>query len=128
MAKPLLSKYEGLELSDDKSLQPLDVVRSGNQIRVILHSTGEIVGAIVLLPIAFCLPVPLGVHFALVASVLFVLVAELLNTAIEVVVDRISSERHALSKKAKDIGSAAVLLSLINAAIIWAWVCGRYLF
>ena len=46
MAKPLLSEYEGLELSDDKSLQPLDVVRSGNQIRVILHSTGEIVGAI----------------------------------------------------------------------------------
>jgi cation transporter-like permease len=46
MAKPLLGEYEGLELSDDKSLQPLDVVRSGNQIRVILHSTGEIVGAI----------------------------------------------------------------------------------
>lgn len=58
----------------------------------------------------------------LVGSLLLILIVEALNSAIETTVDRISLERHELSGKAKDMGSAAVLLSLINAAIIWLLV------
>ncbi len=56
----------------------------------------------------------------LVVSWMFVLIVELLNSAIEAVVDRIGTERHELSGAAKDMGSAAVHLSLVTAAIIWA--------
>ena len=55
----------------------------------------------------------------LVGSLLLVLIVELLNSAIEAAVDRISFENHRLAKRAKDIGSAAVMLSLVNAAVIW---------
>jgi diacylglycerol kinase (ATP) len=48
-----------------------------------------------------------------------VLITELINSAIETVVDKISLEWHPLSKRAKDIGSAAVLISLVNAAVLW---------
>ena len=66
---------------------------------------------------------PTGIAKALmVGSVLLVLVVELLNSAIEATVDRISLEDHPLAKRAKDIGSAAVMLSLINAAAIWGLV------
>jgi diacylglycerol kinase (ATP) len=58
----------------------------------------------------------------LVGSVLLVLVVELLNSAIEATVDRISLEDHRLAKRAKDIGSAAVLISLLNVAITWGLV------
>jgi len=58
----------------------------------------------------------------MIASVLLVLIVELLNSAVEVIVDRISMDPHPLAKRAKDIGSAAVLLSLINAAAVWALV------
>ncbi len=56
----------------------------------------------------------------LIASVVLVLIVELLNTAIEAAIDRIGHERHDLSRQAKDLGSAAVLLSLMLAAGIWA--------
>ena len=55
----------------------------------------------------------------MIASVILVLIVELLNSAIEAVVDRISLDRHHLSKRAKDVGSAAVLLSLLNVAVVW---------
>jgi diacylglycerol kinase (ATP) len=51
---------------------------------------------------------------------LMILVTELLNSAVEAVVDRIGTERHDLSKRAKDLGSAAALISMIAAAIVWA--------
>ena len=50
------------------------------------------------------------------------LVVELVNAAIEAAVDRVSLENHALAKRAKDIGSAAVMVALANAAVIWALV------
>lgn len=76
--------------------------------------------ALVLIPAAFFMPVG-GLGKALmVGSVLLVLVVELLNSAIEAVVDRISLEHHALAKRAKDAGSAAVMLSLVNVAAVWA--------
>ena len=60
------------------------------------------------------------VEVALLAgSVMGVLIVELLNSAIEAVVDRVSAELHPLSKRAKDIGSAAVMLSLISCAALW---------
>ena len=58
----------------------------------------------------------------MIASVLLVLIVELINSAIEAVVDRISPEQHPLAKRAKDFGSAAVLLSLINVPLIWTLV------
>lgn len=58
----------------------------------------------------------------LVGTILIVLIVELLNSAIEAVVDRVSPERHELSKRAKDIGSAAVLVTLTLAGAVWALV------
>ena len=55
----------------------------------------------------------------MIASVLLALIIELLNAAIEAAVDRISLENHRLAKRAKDIGSAAVMLSLVNAGAVW---------
>lgn len=76
--------------------------------------------AIVLATLALFLPVS-GIGRALmIGSVLLVLIVELLNSAIEATVDRIGQERHALSKRAKDIGSAAVFVALVNAAAVWA--------
>lgn len=78
--------------------------------------------AAVLIPIALALPLP-GISKALmIASVLLVLVVELLNSAIEAAIDRISLDRHRLSKRAKDIGSAAVLIALINVLTTWSLV------
>lgn len=58
----------------------------------------------------------------LIGSVVLVLLVELLNSAVEAVVDRVGFEHHELSGRAKDIGSAAVMLSLIWAAVTWAWI------
>jgi len=78
--------------------------------------------AALLIPATFLLPVS-GVGRALmIASVLLVLIVELLNSAIEAAVDRVSLDRHHLSKRAKDIGSAAVLLALINVLVVWLCV------
>jgi len=75
--------------------------------------------AIVMVPLAFWTGRN-WVEVALLAgSVLLVLIVELLNTAVECAIDRIGLERHPLSKRAKDMGSAAVLLSLLIAAGIW---------
>jgi diacylglycerol kinase (ATP) len=79
----------------------------------------EAAAALVLLPLAFWLGNG-WVQVALLAgSVLLVMIVELLNTGIETVVDRIGPEWHDLSKRAKDMGSAAVLLALLLAAGIW---------
>lgn len=64
-----------------------------------------------------------GVARALmIGSVLLVLIVELINSAIEATVDRISLENHALAKRAKDIGSASVLLALLNVVVVWGLV------
>jgi diacylglycerol kinase (ATP) len=82
----------------------------------------EVLLAVVLLPTACLLPAS-GVGKALmVASVILVLIVELLNSAVEATVDRISLENHRLAKRAKDIGSAAVLIALINVACVWGLV------
>ncbi len=80
----------------------------------------EVILAAFLIPVSFFISATAAEHALLVASVLFVLFVELLNTAIETVVERISEEIHPLSKRAKDIGSAAVFVSLVNLATVWA--------
>ncbi|MBS4095990.1 MAG: diacylglycerol kinase [Sulfuricella sp.] len=78
--------------------------------------------ALAMLPLAWLLGDNNLARAAMIASVLLVLIVELLNSAIEAVVDRISLENHHLAKRAKDIGSAAVFLSLINVLVIWGLV------
>jgi len=75
--------------------------------------------AALLIPAALFIPVGRTERALMIASVLLVLVVELLNSAVEAAVDRISLENHRLAKRAKDIGSAAVFLSLINVAAVW---------
>jgi diacylglycerol kinase (ATP) len=82
----------------------------------------ELALAAILVPLGLALGSD-GVRRALlVGSVLLVLIVELLNSAIEATVDRISEEPHRLAKRAKDMGSAAVMLSLVAAAATWALV------
>ncbi|MBL6838061.1 MAG: diacylglycerol kinase [Puniceicoccaceae bacterium] len=78
--------------------------------------------AVILIPASFLLHVPIAQHLVLVASVILVLIVELINSSIEAVVDDISLRNRPLAKRAKDMGSAAVLLSLINCLVCWASV------
>ena len=79
-----------------------------------------------LIPISVGLRFWLGLsgtaHALMIASVLLVLIVELINSAIEATVDRVGLERHTLSKRAKDIGSASVLISLLNVLAVWACI------
>jgi diacylglycerol kinase (ATP) len=79
----------------------------------------EVLIAAVLIPLSAFLHVTLLEHALLVGSVLMVLMVELLNSSMEAAIDRISLDRHPLSKKAKDTGSAAVLLAVLIATIVW---------
>ena len=82
----------------------------------------EVLLAIILLPLAFFLEHEAIGPALMVGSVLLVMVVELLNSAVEATVDRISLENHLLAKRAKDIGSAAVFISLVNLALVWGLV------
>ena len=83
----------------------------------------ELLLLVILSPIAILLPVPALQKVVLVASLLMVLVVELLNSSVEAAIDRISFEHHDLSKRAKDFGSAAVMLTLIIAGLLWITIC-----
>ncbi|HCI53931.1 MAG TPA: diacylglycerol kinase [Gallionella sp.] len=78
--------------------------------------------AAILIPLAIWLPVSMTGRALMIGSILLVIIVELLNSAIEATVDRISLDSHDLAKRAKDIGSAAVLVSLVNAMVIWVLV------
>ena len=82
----------------------------------------EVLLAAILIPVALVLDGSGAGKAIMIASVLLVLIVELLNSAIEAAVDRISFDQHLLSKRAKDIGSAAVALSLLNVAVVWLLV------
>ncbi len=79
----------------------------------------EVIVLLLSLPVAIWLGETMLARAVLVVSVLFVLIVEILNSAIETVVDRIGAERHELSRIAKDLGSLAVLLATIAAGLIW---------
>jgi diacylglycerol kinase (ATP) len=85
----------------------------------------ELVLAAVLVPVGLWLGQGGLERALLVGSVLLVLVVELLNSAVEATVDRISFDDHRLAKRAKDIGSAAVMLSIATAAAVWLLVLIR---
>ena len=87
----------------------------------------EVMLAAALIPVACILPVTRGEQALLIASVLLVMIVELLNTGVEVAIDRISFERHSLSKRAKDIGSAAVFVSLLLLAVVWGMILAQLL-
>lgn len=79
----------------------------------------EGIAAIVAVAIAYWLDVDAITRVLLIGSVLIVMIVEILNSAIEAVVDRIGPEHHELSGRAKDMGSAAVLLAIVIALITW---------
>ena len=82
----------------------------------------EVLLASVLIPLTFFLEHEKFGRALMIGCVLLLLIVELLNSAIEATVDRISLEDHRLAKRAKDIGSAAVLISLLNLVIVWMLV------
>jgi len=82
----------------------------------------EVLLAALLLPLAFWLEHAATGRALMVGSVLLLLIVELLNSAIEATVDRISLDDHRLAKRAKDIGSAAVLVTIINLIAVWLLV------
>lgn len=79
----------------------------------------EIIGALIFCPLGFWLGATAVERVLLVGSILLILLTELLNTGIEAVVDRVGSAHHELSGLAKDMGSAAVLVALVIAALTW---------
>jgi diacylglycerol kinase (ATP) len=82
----------------------------------------EAIVALVCIPLAFWVGATLVERALLIFSILMILIVELLNSAIEATVDRIGEERHPLSGRAKNMGSAAVLFSLVAAGIVWAMI------
>jgi len=79
----------------------------------------EVILSVVLIPLAIYLGQTAIEQVLMITSILLIIIVELLNSSLEATVDRISVKRHKLSKRAKDIGSAAVFFSLINASVIW---------
>jgi diacylglycerol kinase (ATP) len=82
----------------------------------------EVLMALILIPLAIHAPASGPGKAVMVASVLLVLIIELLNSGIEAVTDRISLEDHVLAKRAKDMGSAAVMIALVNVPVVWLLV------
>jgi len=82
----------------------------------------ELILAVILTPVAFWLTTNTLYLMAMLGSLLLVLIVEILNSAIEAVVDRIGAEKHELSGRAKDMGSAAVFLALMNVVLMWGLV------
>jgi diacylglycerol kinase (ATP) len=78
---------------------------------------------VLLTPLALFLPISYLEKALLISSLIMVLVVELLNSSVEAAIDRISFEHHDLSKRAKDFGSAAVMLALFIALLMWSAVC-----
>jgi diacylglycerol kinase (ATP) len=82
----------------------------------------EVVLAAVLIPLAIYLEVSTIERILMIGSVLLLIIVELLNSAVEATVDRISLDHHKLAARAKDIGSAAVLMSLVNLLMVWGLI------
>ncbi|MGI9336403.1 MAG: diacylglycerol kinase [Gammaproteobacteria bacterium] len=82
----------------------------------------ELMLAAVMVPVVFVLPASPTQQALMLSTVLLVLVVELVNSSIEATVDRISLDNHELAKRAKDVASAAVFLSLVNCVVVWLLV------
>ncbi|RXK34271.1 diacylglycerol kinase [Arsenophonus endosymbiont of Bemisia tabaci Asia II 3] len=88
----------------------------------------EAIMVIIAIIVAFLLDVQWIERLLLISSMVLIAIVELLNSAIEAVVDRIGTELHELSAKAKDIGAAAVFISICLAIFIWSVVIGNHYF
>lgn len=84
----------------------------------------ELTLAALLVPAGIIVPVDAVSHVLLIGSVLLVLIVELLNSSVEAAIDRISLERHELSRRAKDLGSAAVTVALVVCVLTWGLIVG----
>jgi diacylglycerol kinase (ATP) len=82
----------------------------------------EVYVAVIAIPVALLLPASAVGKILMVSSILLVMIVELLNSALESAVDHTSLEQHPLAKRAKDIASAAVFLSIVNALVVWGLV------
>lgn len=87
----------------------------------------EVFAACALIPLAIWLGNSVTERALMSCAVLLVLIVELLNSALEATVDRISLQHHPLAKRAKDIGSAAVMIALANALLVWALILAQRL-
>lgn len=87
----------------------------------------EVVLLAIAVPITLWLPVGVVEKLLLFGSLVAIFVVELLNTSVEAAIDRIGPERHELSRIAKDIGSAAVFVASVFAAMVWAALAGPVL-
>jgi diacylglycerol kinase (ATP) len=76
-------------------------------------------------PLAFFITNDAGERFALIRVLFFLLIIELLNTAIEKLSDRVTQDNDPLIKRVKDMGSAAIFLSLTAAGVTWIWIVGK---
>jgi diacylglycerol kinase (ATP) len=88
----------------------------------------EMFAIVLAVPFALALPVTATDRLILIGSVVAIFIVELLNTSIESAIDRIGAERHELSRVAKDVGSAAVLVTALMAAAMWIGIAGPPLF
>ena len=82
----------------------------------------ELAVAVILIPAVLILPVSPIVQILLITNVFVIIIIELLNNRIEAVVNRISTEQHPLSGRAKDVGSAAIFISFVNMVFVWGLV------
>ena len=85
----------------------------------------ELVALAIGVPLAFFLTADAGRRLALIGTLVFILIVELLNTAIEKLSDRVTLDHDLVVKRVKDMGSAAILLSLLLAGAVWLWVAAE---
>lgn len=86
----------------------------------------EVVLALVAIPLAFVLGKNAVERALMIGSIILIMIVEILNSGLEAIVDKASPEKHELAKRAKDMGSAAVLLSLVNATAVWGCLLWPY--
>jgi len=101
-------------------LYSLSGLRSAHKNETAFHQ--ECLLAVVLVIVAMLIPASMTQRALMISSLLLVLMIELLNSAVESTVDRISTEDHRLAKRAKDMGSAAVFIALVNVVVVWLLV------
>lgn len=88
----------------------------------------ELILLFILSPVAAFMPISVVEKILLISGLLIVLIVEILNTAVETVVNLVSPEKHPLAAYAKDLGSAAVFLSLLLCGMIWVSIIGTHYF
>jgi diacylglycerol kinase len=117
-AQPARSKHR---LTASATLATRSLIVTVSQDRSVRRT---VIGLFLLLPVVVSLPVQRLEHLLLVLSMMLVVFAEILNSAIELIVDRISLETHPLSKAAKDTAAAAVVAAVLMSGLCWTVIAG----